>query len=261
MARWAQAAFWGWAGLAVSPPAGAQGVISSGPATYTIEPLHFDATPAASLRGVSSPLTQDQVSEAGWWYRVAGDGAETFFPLPDAQAYTGSVATLTWNDVDARGFSARKIVTVVDAGGPSGHVESVLTLTNQTAAPLAIDVFHMLDASLAGTIGNDLATLVAPNAYIRVSDPSNAQTCEYRGLGAAAFLVREGGLGDVGSELSDADLDDFNNSGLPFGPGDFTAGFQWSTVAIPPGAEHSYRVVVAVNTPAVPVELVGFAVE
>lgn len=118
MAPWARAAFWGWAGLVVSPPAWAQGVISAGPATYTIEPLHFDPTPAASFRGVSSPLTQDQVSEAGWWYR-----------------------------------------------------------------------------------------------------------------------------------------------GLPFGPGDFTGGFQWSTVAIPPGAEQSYRVVVAVNTPAVPVELVGFAVE
>jgi hypothetical protein len=53
MARWAAAALWGSALLAVSPPAGAQGVISAGPATYTIEPQHIDPTPAASFRGVS----------------------------------------------------------------------------------------------------------------------------------------------------------------------------------------------------------------
>ena len=260
MARWARAAFWGWAGLA-SPLAWGQGVISSGSATYTIETNHFDATPAASFTGVSTPLTTDHVAEAGWWYRIAGDGAESFFPLPDAQAYTGSVATLTWNDVDSRGFSARKVLGVVDVGGPSGYVETTLTLTNQTAATLAIDVFHMLDVNLAGTIGNDLATLVTPNAHIRVTDPSNTQTSEYRGIGASSFLVRAGGLGDVGSELSDGDVDDFNNSGLPFGPGDLTAGFQWTTVAIPPGGEQAYRVVLALNTAAVPVELVGFAVE
>ncbi len=260
MGRWARAAVWGWAGLAGGPAWG-QGVISSGPAIYTLEALHFDPTPAASFIGVSANLTTDHVSEAGWWYRIAGDGAESFFPLPDVQAYTGATATLTWNDVDSRGFSARKVLTVVDVGGPSGYVDTVLTLTNQTGAPLAIDVFHMLDVQLAGTLTNDLATLVTPNAHIRVTDPSNTQTCEYRGIGAGAFLVRAGGLGDVGSELSDGDLDDFNNSGLPFGPGDLTAGFQWSTVAIPPGGEQAYRVVVAINAPAVPVELTGFAVE
>ena len=251
----------GWAGLAASPLAWGQGVISSAAATFTVEAFHFDTSPAASFSGVSSPLGTDHVFEAGWWYRVAGDGAEKFFPVPDLQDYAGSTATLTWNDVDARGFTAVKVLTVVDAGGPSGHVETVLTITNNTARPLGLDVFHMFDPSLAGTFGNDSATLATPNDHILVTDGSATVTGEYRGIGASAFLVRAAGVGDVASELSDANVDDFNNSGLPFGPGDLTAGFQWTTVDVPPGGQQTYRVVFSINTAAVPVELIGFEVQ
>jgi len=261
MRRTIGAALWSWACLSACPLAWGQGVISDGASTYTVEAFHFDSSPAASFRGASSPGTTDHVFEAGWWYRVAGDGAEKFLPVPDAQTYTGDVATLTWNDVDGRGFSAVKVLTVVDTGGPSGYVQTDLTLTNNTASPLGIDLFHMFDPSLAGTFGNDSATLVSANDHIRATDGGDATTCEYRGIGAGAFLVRSFGIGDVASELSDADPDDFNNSGLPFGPGDFTAGFQWTTVVIPPGGQRTYRAVFSVNTPAVPVELTGFAVE
>jgi hypothetical protein len=124
-----------------------------------------------------------------------------------------------------------------------------------------MDVFHMLDPSLAATFGNDSATLLTANDHILMTDGGGALTAEYRGIGAGAFLVRSAGVGDVATELSDGGVDDFNNSGLPFGPGDLTAGFQWTTVAIPPGGQRAHRVVVSVNTPAVPVELTGFAVE
>ena len=87
--------------------------------------------------------------EEGWWYRVQGDPAEKFFPVPDTQNYTGAVATLTWNDVDGRGFSAVKVLTVTDMGGLSGYVEGELTLTNNNATDLSIDVFHAFDMDLA----------------------------------------------------------------------------------------------------------------
>jgi hypothetical protein len=251
----------GCAWLCAVPLAWGQGVVSAGTAAYTIEAFHFDTSPAASFVGVSSPLNTDHVFEAGWWYRIAGDSAEKFFPAPDLQDYSGATATLTWNDVDGRGFSAVKVLRVADAGGPSGHLEADLTITNGTAAPLALDVFHMFDPSLAGTFGNDSAALLTPNDHIRITDGGGSTTGEYRGIGAGAFLVRSFGLGDVASELSDTNVDDFNNSGLPFGPGDLTAGFQWTTVTLPPGGQQTYRVVVSVDTAAVPVELMAFEVE
>jgi hypothetical protein len=238
----------------------AQGSVADGPATFELLAGHFDTTPAANFTGVAPTLAQDHVFEEGWWYRVQGDAAEKFFPPPTTQTYAGAVATLTWANVDGRGFSAEKRVTVTNAGGPSGSVRLDLTLTNNNAADLPIDVFHALDLDLAGTAGGDAAVLLAPNGHIRVTD--GVQQGEYRGLGASAFLVRPfGDPADVPGELSDAGVDDFDNSGLPFAAGDITMGFQWATTAIPPGGQRTCSVVMAVNTAAVPVELMGWTVE
>lgn len=247
------------AGLA--PLAWAQGAVNDGPATFELATGHFDTTPSANFTGVSTPLAQDHVFEEGWWYRVQGDPAEKFFPVPDAQDYSGAVATLTWNDVDGRGFSAQEVLSVHDSMGPSGCVESVLTLTNNNPGALPIDVFHALDMDLAGTSGGDVGTLLGP-ADIGIAD--GAQTGEYRGLGAGAFLVRPfdaGGATDVPGLLSDAGVNDFDDTGLPFAAGDITLGFQWTTVSIPSGGQQTYHVVMAVNTPAVPVELMELRVE
>lgn len=238
----------------------AQGTISDGPATFELLSSHFDTTPVASFTGVASTLAQDHVFEEGWWYRIQGDTAEKFFPPPTTQNYAGAQATLTWANVDGRGFSAQKRLTVTSTVGPSGYVDAELTLTNNNPSDLLIDVFHALDLDLAGTAPGDAGVLIAPNTHIGIAD--GVQAGEYRGLGANALLVRPfGDPGDVPGELSDANLDNFDSSGLPFAAGDITMGFQWTTVAIPPGGQRSYRVVMAVNTAAVPVELVGFAVE
>jgi hypothetical protein len=102
---------------------------------------------------------------------------------------------------------------------------------------------------------------VTPNSHISITDPAG-DNAEYRGLGASAFLVRPfGDPTDVAGQLSDTGVDDFDSSGLPFGPGDFTGGFQWASVSIPPGGQQTYTVILAVNTPAVPVELMGLAIE
>jgi hypothetical protein len=244
--------------LTSARPAAAQGTIAQGPATFAILPGHFDDSPAASFVGVASPLAQDHVFEAGFWYRIQGDASETFLPAPTTQGYAGDTATLTWANVDGRGFSAVAVLRVTNGGGPSGSVRVDLTITNDNPAPLSIAVFHMLDPDLAGTAPGDAAVLLAAG-HIGLTD--GAQTAEYRGLGASALLVRPFGAGDVASRLSDAQPDDFDGSGLPFPAGDLTAGFQWAAATLPPGGQRSYAAVIAVNTAAVPVELLGFRVE
>jgi hypothetical protein len=239
--------------------AAAQGTIADGPSTFAILPGHFGPAPAASLTGVASPLAQDHVFEEGFWYRVQGDPRETPFPAPTAQAYNGDTATLGWANVDGRGFSVQKIARVTNAAGPSGSVRIDLQVTNQSPGPLTITLFHLLDLDLAGTAAGDAAVLLSPGTHIGFTD--GATTGEYRGLGASALLVRPFGPTDVAEELSDAAVDDFDGSGLPFAAGDATAGFQWAAVTLPPGGQQAYTVVFAVNTAAVPVELTGFAVE
>ena len=224
----------------------AQGTITDGAADFAYNAGAFDASPSGNFR-VPSPT--DHLFEQGWFFRIAGDGQEFFFLVPDTQDYTGNVETLDWNDVNARSFSARAVVTL-KAGGPmSARVQIDLTVTNNTGAEFVIHLFHMVDMDLQPTAGNDSATLFSPNNYISITTGGSANTAEYRGFGADAFLVRPFGGTDLGNVLGDASADDLDNSGLPFGPGDFTAGLQW-TRTVASGASTTVSVVIAINEPA-----------
>ena len=226
----------------------AQGTINDDPAAFSLGPDHFiDAS--ADLVGVSASLLDDHLFAEGWWYRLEGDPAETFLPVPDEESYEGAVATLTWTDVNGRGFDAVEPDTIVHAGGPSGRVTLSLNVTNPSGTePLRIAVFHLADIDLAGS-ANDSAVAVA-EGLIRVTD--GADTAEYFASGSTRFLVTPSGENDVAGALFDGDLDDFGDTGLPFCAGDVTAGFQWETTEIPPNGSETFTVVIAVNTAAVP---------
>jgi hypothetical protein len=226
----------------------AQGTIADPPATFTRPVSSFDAAPVASFTGVSTDPMADHVFEMGWWYRLAGGTAEKFFPTPSAQGYVNDTSTVTWNAIQSA-FRAVETNVVTDGGGPSGQVTFSLTLTNLSATePLGIDVFNMADLDLGGTTTGDVAELVVPNERMRITD--GADTAEYGAEGADAFLVLPydgNGFFDVPGRLSDAILDDFDNSGLPSGPGDLSAGFQWKTTVIPPSGSATFIAGIAVN--------------
>jgi hypothetical protein len=224
----------------------AQGTISDGPVAFSVGNSAFDSSPNADLIGVVLPLAQDQLFEAGWFYRVSGDSRETPFPAPTTQNYTGAVATLTWSDVDGRGFSAQRVISVTDVGGPSGMFTDTMSVTNQTGGSLGVTLFHMIDPDLSGSPTNDSGLLLVANDHMRLSDAT--AFLEYLGVGAASFLVRPFGGTDIGSVLGNGSLTNFDNSGLPFGPGDITAGYQWPTVSLAPAASTSSAAVTAVNT-------------
>jgi len=191
----------------------------------------------------------DHVFEMGWWYRIAGDTAERFFPTPDAQSHASDTSVVTWNDVDGRGFRAVETAVVTNGGGPSGQVVFTLVLTNlNETAPLGIDVFNMADLDVGGTTEGDVAELITPNERLRFTD--GAIAAEYGGAGAAAFLVLpyDGvGITDVAGRLSDALVDDFDDSGLPSPALDLSAGFQWTTTVIPPAGSATFVAGIAVN--------------
>ena len=239
--------------MLLASQAWAQGTISDPPATFTRPVSAFDSGPVASLTGVSADPMADHVFEMGWWYRVAGDTAEKFFPTPDAQSYVADTSVVTWNDVDGRGFRAVETAVVTNGGGPSGQVVFTLAVTNLSeTTPLSIDVFNMTDLDVGGTTENDVAELVTPNSLLRFTDGAN--TVEYGGAGAAAFLVLpydNVGITDVAGRLSDALVDDFDDSGLPSPATDLASGFQWTTTVIPPSGSATFVAGIAVNTPLI----------
>lgn len=226
------------------------GTISDPPAEFIRPVASFDSSPTAHLRGVSADPMDDHLFAVGWWYRITGDLAETSFPTPNAESYASDTSVITWNNVDGRGFRAVETAVVVNGGGPSGQVTLTLNLTNLSdTTPLSIDVFSMADLDLGGTTQADSATLLVPNERIGLTDGSDS--AEYGATGAQAFLVlpaeNSSGLPDVAGRLNDALVDTFDNTGLPFGPDDFSAGFQWTTTVIPPSGSATFVAGIAVN--------------
>ena len=142
---------------------------------------------------------------------------------------------------------------VYDGGFPNdpdrGDVLVTLTISNRSdTEPLAVDVFHFADLDLQPGFADDAALLAewtSSLTLIEVLDPG-ASFAHYQALNSAAYLVRPFGAGDVAALLSDADVDDFDDSGLPFGPGDLTAGYQFS-FEVPPGLSGYAYLQIGVN--------------
>ena len=165
----------------------------------------------------------DDLFENWWFFRIAGDAQEFPFPDPDSAVYSGDTVTLTWANVSGRGFSAELVETVSDGGGPSGSVISTMTITELADSALDIDIFAFADIDIGGSFGGDSATLTGTD-FMSLTD--GADTGEYRAGGAnAAQAIAFPGLDPI---LSDAAVDNLDNSGFPFGPGDFTGAFQWT---------------------------------
>lgn len=234
----------------------AQGTITSGSASYVLTASHWDTSPDANFTGVG---TGDQLFESGWWFRIQGDTQETVFGPPTTQNYVGDTASITWDNLAARGIAVTKTHVLTSSAAGQGEVVTTVVATNNTGGAITLHLFHMADLDVNGTFGTDNAALIEPG-LIRVTD-STAGTCEYRGVGSANFLVRPfSSSTDVAAQLSDATVTDFDGTGLPFGPADFTGGFQW-TAAVAAGGTMQVRLHIACNVASTPVSLESFDVE
>lgn len=207
----------------------------------------------------------DHMFENSWYYRVGGDADESVLPAPDSSDFTGNVATLDWADVDGRGlFSAQLISTVVD--GPGGGVAEVThVLTINSFAPsnglsLDLDVFAYLDMDLANTASDDEGLLLNDPDLIEESDPTTL--FEWAGPAAIEFKVTntQQPTGSLRSLFMDGLPTDLDGLGLPFGPADMDAAFQW-TAALDPGDSASFTRVETLVDKNVPVELMSFEIE
>jgi|GEM_PF-1724563 len=178
----------------------------------------------------------DHMFQQWWYYRVLGQTSETPLPPPDLDLYGGNVATLIWTDVNGQDFSAFEITTLEDTGSFMGSVRHDLTITNDSQGPLLITVFHYSDLDVDASRENDIGVEFTPTNLAALE----SSVANYRGLGADAFQVTEfSGLRDA---LDDNSITALDNSGTPFGPGDFTSGYQWDLAVIPVGASSTWTI-------------------
>jgi len=228
--------------FAASASAFGQGTISLGSVQFERKAGCWSTSPAVNLRGVSANLNENHLFEFGWWFRVAGDSQETAFPPPDTEQYLGAQSVHTWNDVGGRGlFSAVERATIhdLDNGSPNAVVVVAMELHNLSASQgLGLELFNMVDFDLQPNGSDDTAHAVewTPSLILELQD-AGASFAQYTlrrtpGIGTH-YLVRPYGASDVGAVLSDAAMTTFDDSGAPFGPGDFTAGGQFTPLLGP----------------------------
>lgn len=191
-----------------------------------------------------------------WWvYRITGAADESWFPAPDFESYIGDMATLMWSDVDGLGlFSAELTLTIADA--PTGATLTqvmVITNINPTGGSLDINLFHYNDTDLDASAGGDSAASLGGTAM----EISESSTSFYEGVGASGYAVDT--FANIRSLFSDGVPTTLANTGLPFGPADFTGAFQWIH-NIPPQGSQTTVVNNDVAGP-IPVELIEWGVE
>lgn len=208
--------------------------------------FRYDITgEAGALTDFEVPAGTDHLAASWWWYRVSGDAAESRLPPPDGESYVGDRAVLTWNDVDGRGFGLTLVTTVRDGSGGDGLTGvaiSQVTIHNPGGAPLALDLFFHANINLTGTSPSDVASLISANNHILIEE--GLTNAEMFGLGGGAYEVAIAPA--IQDALNDGASTNLSNSGLPFGPGDFSGALQW-TLNAPAGGETTIGACLAIN--------------
>ncbi len=190
---------------------------------------------------------------ANWWYYcVAGDTTGSAF-YDDQSTFTVAASTdrktgtLTWPNVDNRGFSAVLVNCVHKVGTSSGVSAQTMTLTNQTASPITLTLYTYADLDLNGFGGDDSCVQAsgAPVGQQRVTDATglcffmgqNYNAWEVDSYPALRSRVLAGQNGQCYS---------LQNTGLPYGPGDYTGMFSWN-LTLPAFGSQSVRALLSVT--------------
>jgi len=226
-------------------PAHAQtgGVLTDGNAIYSVSngPTTIgSAGPTAIFRPEGGI---DHLDQNWWWYSVVGDTRERPFGeyggpvisggMTATSSFSGDTAVLTFTESR---FTATYTMTLVDGATPgSARLNQSFLVTNLTNGTLNLSLFNYVDYDLNGksdTVSEEdssIATLISPGLIQNVDAGTAAL---FQGDNPNFYQVAE--YSNLLSWLQDAALingtGDLNNTGLPFGPEDFTAAMQWDLV-------------------------------
>lgn len=201
---------------------GSGGSIAQGFSNFSLTDIGTGATDSPfasfSVGGAGNP---NHMYQNWWWFRVQGDSNETAFNNASNWSYSGNTARLEFSTAS---FDAVIQYTVTSIRNGLGVLTTTATVFNTSADPLTLNLFNYADLDMNGTAGNDSADLNGVN-IIRVTDGGNTGwRANYEGTDAYQVASFAG----IRGILNDPNADDLNNTGLPYGPGDWTGAFQWS---------------------------------
>jgi hypothetical protein len=217
--------------------------LTDGDATFTLRGIRGERTTTSgglgdykSLSGTGAP---DHMFQNWWWYRTDSDTRE--FALSNLTAFDQPQANTVSLTYAEGGLTYEITYTLSDSGDNQAVVVAQLTIANTTSTPITLNLFNYSDFDMDGSSGGDRAELVRPD-YMRVYETNTAHIV----AAETPFAWQIGAFPSVRNLLTDTDIDDLNNSGSPFGPGDFTGAFQWQ-FTLRDGESRSTAIALTIN--------------
>jgi hypothetical protein len=211
------------------------------------------ATSTATTEGIQNlrwngANGQDQLFGNWWAYRAPNDTREHWFNNSATSGFLGTTvsakgdqAVMRWGNVDGKGFNAELRYRAYSTGATSGVVSECMRISNPTNAPLNLAVFNYADFDVCATAGTDSAVFVqgAPNPQQMITDPACPVQIFFQGCNATAYQTAS--FATVRTLITNAVVDNLNNTGVPFGPGDWTSAYQWNITVPPNGTVEIYE--------------------
>jgi hypothetical protein len=227
--------------------------LTSGNATYATTVGTTSAGAGGGLADLrpEGGATTDHLFRNTWHWRINGVDTREFmfsseagFGFAEAGGGTAQ-GTQSWTGLDAGRFNAVLQHTLTDSGAAgAATVTQRMSITNTSGAPLSMALYNFCDFDILGTFGGDSASLFAPDT-INISE--GPQFIRHAGLGAANYGVTA--FNTLFTTLTNGAIDNLANTGLPFGPGDYTGAWQWNNLNIGIGETVMFTSVIAVNQP------------
>lgn len=175
----------------------------------------------------------DHLFQNWWWYRLPGDTREFAFSNLVSSVVSGNDAYLIYDEGPFRAYICLNFRSI-SATQARYRWDMVLESNSLVEFPLAL--FNYMDFDMNGTAGGDSAVFEtnAPNPNIRVTDGTVVSPFgDFHARRVDAYQA--GAFSTVRLLLTNATIDNFANTGMPFGPGDWTAGYQWNLNFVSPG--------------------------
>lgn len=224
------------------------GSITDGNVTYAHTSFPTTTTSAGGL-GNFLTAGQDHLYQATWCYRIAGDSQEYAFNSSAAQGatsstYLGNRVVHTWANVDNRSIAAMRDIRVYSTGATSGVCIEKMTVTNNTGGAIQLNLFAYADFDQCGATSNSAVANPTPDR-VQVTGTTCSGSTQVFAPGADNYEVTA--FATVRGKLLNLTVDDLNNTGLPFGPGDFTGAWQWQNRTVNAGASFTAYFIMSVD--------------
>jgi hypothetical protein len=136
----------------------------------------------------------------------------------------------------------------VPTSANNGVVVARMQITNISAVPLTLNLFHLADMDLCG---NSYATNVATPGSDGHQSYTGActETCDHFAAGADRWEVGTYAT-DLYTQLEDSAITNLANTAASFGPADVRGAFQWQDRVLRPGQVETFTVALGHNVRA-----------